>query len=212
VRVAGRIAVEVLFWVALLVGLLWIITWLDLRRGPVDEDAIIPDGLEGRALRSTALVLPPAVVGLGLWLAGKPQARPVAVAAGALLVATASGWNRVDGSEVVEKVSLVAGIGLLALSAYGAVWRQPSGRHRVPWAAATLVSVVALLAIFLGGVGILLGIDLGPANRHPETESGYFYLLPGLTLTILGVGVLVRMLLGFRWRLPDPDAAPEVTS
>jgi hypothetical protein len=36
----------------------------------------------------------------------------IAIAAGALLVVTASGWTRVDGAEVVEKVSLVAGLSL----------------------------------------------------------------------------------------------------
>ena len=81
----------------------------------------------------------------------------------------------------------------------------------MPWAAATLVSMVALLAIFMGGLGVLLGIDLGPANRQPGEENGYFYLVPGLALTLLGVGVLVRILVGFRWRLPEPEPRPEAT-
>ena len=202
-RVAARIVIEVLLWSALLVGVLWLLTWLDVRPGATDADTVIPQGFEGRALRCTALVLPMSFVGLGFWLAGKRQAQFTTIPTGLLLVLTANEWSRIAEAESVEYVSLVAGTGLLALTAWARPWIPPGGNHRLPQALAALLAAFAVVALFIGGSGARVGLGDGLVNRHPEIQSGYFFLIPGLSLAFLGVAVLVRAVFGFRWKLPE---------
>jgi hypothetical protein len=203
VRVAARILIEVLLWGALLVGVLWMLTWLDVRPGPESDDVFIPQGFEGRALRCTALVLPMSFLGLGFWLAGKRQAQLTTIPTGLVLVLTANEWSRIDQAESVEFVSLVAGVGLLALTAWRRPWIPPVGNHRVPFTLASLLAMFAASALFIGSSGAAVGLRDGLVNRPAVTDSGYFFLIPGLGLAFLGGAVMVRAVFGFRWQLPE---------
>lgn len=195
--VLGRVAIEVTLWVAVVVGVVWLLLWLDVRPGAHADDVPWPDGIESRALRSTLLVLPPATAALALWLLGRTWARLLASVAGALLVATAGGWSDVDQAEHLHPIALVTGVLLLGLGTYAAAWAPPPRRFRLHWWGNLLLAGVAAFAVLVGADGVVVGWDEG-LLRHPAgQEPGFVFLVPGLLLTALGLGVLARLALGF---------------
>lgn len=214
------LVVDALLAAGVLVGVLWAIVWLDVAPGPQEEVSPIPEGLGTVAAVSAGVVLVPALLAAVAWWGGHRAARPLAVLAGAALLGTGPGWERVADASLGRGISVVVGL-LLVVVTLPRLWVAPvrvppvrvalgrSGRPgrigRLGWLRA-VVLVLLVPALVVAGSTAWFGWTLGVVNRPEEGETGWPYLLAGLAVCAACLVAGARLLGGRR-----EGGAPAVT-
>lgn len=199
----ARHLAEPLLWLAVAVGVLWMLVLIDLWGADLDN----PDGPIAARLPLVAATLGPGLclsAGTALALLRRTgHARWVALVVGGLLVAAGFGFRRIpeiDRGEIAGGyfwVPVVAGV-VLGLTVLAAPWPKPDGAPPDP--AAT--SPIAL--VFLAGLGsaglILLELSRwGWVGVWEEDQPAWDY---GLPVVLAGVGAIPAAIYSYRGRWP----------
>jgi hypothetical protein len=173
---------DTLIWLAVGLGVLWLLIWADVAPGAASADVQIPAGLGDVAAFSTVAVLVPGVPSLAAWILGLSWARFAAMVTGAALIATSDGWTRVPDVTYLRWVALLAGIALV-LFTLPWWWPALAGRGDASPLVARIGMGLLLLVVFAVGVTMaVVGWDIGLVNRRPEDDHGLDFLVPGLAV------------------------------
>lgn len=180
--------VDVLIGTALLIGVLWVLTWVQLSPSFTTLEFPPPTGLPRDARISAILVLVSAVLSMAVWLSGHRWGRYAVILCGGTVLFTASGWERIPDAESLQQVSWVLG-GLLILAAVlPGSWAVPPERGlNVPRILRLIVALVLLPVFVVAAQSAWFGWDLGlHLSPGDETENGWQYLVPGLSVVTAG--------------------------
>jgi len=184
-RRALTLVVDLLIATAVLIGLLWLLTWMQTRPTSPARQFPAPAGLPEDARVSAVLVLIPALLALIVWLTGHRWGRFFAIAPSVALAYTASGWERIPGVESLRLVSLAAGIALFVVACLPWQWPMPPERGINGPRLLRIIVVVLLLPVLAVALdtawhGWDLGLHFGGTD---EAENGWRYLVSGLSVT-----------------------------
>lgn len=194
--------VDALLWTAVLDGLLWLLTCLDVTVPDPRStgSSPVPDGIGLMSAASAVLLLAVALPGAAAWWRGRPQARGRVAGTGVAVLATSVGWINVPQVGWLAWAGLAVGVGLLASTLPG-LWVTVDhlgiGRRRwLRWTAVVALFAVAILVAPNAGTGIGLGL----VRQHVAGQPGWPFVLPAVA-TIFGALMLGAQLLRGR---PEP--------
>jgi hypothetical protein len=174
---------DTLLWLAVMLGVLWLLVWIDVAPGPAAVDVRIPERLTLVAALSAGSLLVTGIPALAAWMMGLRWARVAALATAAAMLATNTGWNLVHDAAYLRWVSLVAGVGLVVYT-LPQVWPPTlEGRGSASPLVARIGDGLLLLVVFAAAATIAyLGWNIGLVNRHPEDQHGLRLLVPGMAV------------------------------
>ena len=179
---------DTLFWLAAMLGVLWLLVWIDVAPGASEADVRIPGGLTGVAAWSAIALLVTAIPGLVAWLTGQGWARLAGVVTGAVLIATSQGWTRIDDVTYLRWVSVVAGVGMI-LFILPRFWPALVGRGDASPLVARIGMGLLLLVGFAAALSAaVVGWRHGLVNRPADEDHGLDFLVPGMAVATACLG------------------------
>ncbi len=179
--------VDVLIAAAILIGVIWLLTWVQLSPNVSTLEFPPPTGLPGEARRSAILVLVPAVAAMAVWLSGHRWGRYVVILSGGTVLFTASGWERIPDAEILQQVSWGLGALLILSAVLPGSWAVPPERGlNLPRILRLVVALVLVPVLVVAAQTAWFGWDLGlHVSANDSAENGWQYLVPALTVMMV---------------------------
>ena len=179
---------DTLFWLAAMLGVLWLLIWIDVAPGASEADVQVPEGLTAVAAWSAISLLVTAIPALVAWLTGRSWARLAGLVTGAVLIATSQGWTRIDDVAYLRWVSVVAGTSMI-LFTLPRFWPALAGRGDASPLVARIGMGLLLLVGFAAAVSAaIVGWRHGLVNRTPDEDHGLDFLVPGMAVATACLG------------------------
>lgn len=191
---AARLVIEPVLWLALVIGLLWLMAALDATVHVGDDHRQIPDGFTTRAAWSAVSLLPISGVALTAWsIEHRGAGRAWTLLAGVALIGTGPGWGDLDGMGWLTWLSVVLGVAALAGAIAWPAWAPYADEQPRTWPVlAAAVAVTPIIAV--GALGVQAGFVEGLASAPPGSDPGWAHLIVGLVGLVLGAAAMLRLL------------------
>lgn len=191
---AARLVIEPVLWLALVIGLLWLVLALDATVHVGDDHRAIPDGFTTKAAWSAVVLVPVAGVALAAWsIEHRGAGRAWTLLAGAALIWSSSGWGDLEGMGWLTVSSIVLGVLAVAGGLAAPAWAPREDEPPRPWPVlVTALAVTPLVAV--GALGVQAGFVEGLVSAPPGSDPGWSHLIAGMVGLVLGGAAMIRLL------------------